>query len=192
MSFETDVENIVDEALDLEEFDVLDFVSGGALPTKTIKFYTNAAAAFELAEIIDHEKAVAESETWSLADENDVDEERVGELREALEASALTFELRGLAPAAILAIEASLRAKHEYKEGDDNEAYNEAFNLQLVSDSIQSVTNAAGAKGKKLTPAAVRKLNGSAHPGEWAKLFGKVFELSYSYNIFDKAVSADF
>lgn len=200
MAFEIDAEEYTAEATGAEEFDVFEFISNAKLPEHTVAVYTDADAALKIARMIiaENERAAAsEDEPLSLddyeADSYLVDEDELAELNERLVASGLLFHMRGLAPAAVKALEAKIRATTNYVEGTLNEEYNTTFNHTMIAKSIVSVTNADGGVSKTVwSPEKVAKLLESLHGSESAKLFETAAELSYVGAIFDRAVTADF
>jgi hypothetical protein len=187
----------VEEATSEENFDALDYFSNASLPTGTATLYRDTAAAVRVNEIREEIAASEkqdEDEGLGLADEGGyVDDDELDELTERLKASAVTFHLQALAPAARTALEKSARAKHGFKDGEENTGYWEAFNANLVAKSIQSVVNAKGQKdSNKWDAARVIKFIEVLEPNEWQKLFVKVFELNFIQDAIDRAVSADF
>lgn len=202
MGFEIDVEEAVAEATDLETFDVFEFIDGANTPQNKVTVYTDADAALKVARALIAEKASNERskqmDQFSLADDFEEDEdvlseEEIDALVNRLKASALVFELKGLAPAARKALEKKLQATTDYSETDESPEYNRALDGELVSRSIVSVTNASGAKSRtKWTPDNVLKLTDSLYESESGKLFQGVGEINYVGAIFDRAVTADF
>lgn len=187
------VENVTSE----EEFDALAFFSGATLPEDKVTVYADAATAYQLATLAVKEKEraeLAESEGISLADDvEEIDPDEVAELQRRLKASAITFHLRALAPAARDAIERKARASNPYVEGADNTEYNEAFNASLIADTITAVSNANGKYDKnKWDAARVLAWGKVAQPSEFDKLFTGVFRVNYIANAIDLAVNADF
>lgn len=194
---ETDTQAAVEAATSEDEFDAFSFFANAALPEDTITVYADAKTAYALAEVDRkrrEQKALDELEGTSLTDEVEyIDPDEVEALQEKLRASAINFNLRGLAPAARDAIEKNARATHKYVEGAENTEYNEAFNAALIANTIVSVTNAKGTPDKnKWDAARVLKWGQVAQPSEFSKLFEGVFRVNYIGDAIDRAVSADF
>lgn len=201
MGFEIGIDDAIAAATSEETFDVLEFVAGGATPEHKVTIYTDADAALKTARLLlaeEERNARKDSDDYSIADafedeEEQLSEEQLTELHDRLVASGLEFELKGLAPAALDALEKSLRAKHEYKEGQANAEYNEALELELTARSIVSVKRADGkVNSAKWTPEKVQSLFVSLYPSESNKLVTGVVQINYVAAIFDKAVTADF
>lgn len=187
----------VENAISEDEFDALAFFSGQALPEDTVTVYADAATAYRLAMLRakqEERRELEESEGISLTDEIEwVDPDEVDALKATLRKSAVTFHLRALAPAARDAIEKKVRATYPYVEGAENSEYNEAFNGNLIADTIIAVTNAAGKVDKNKWDAARAVAFGkAAQPSEFSKLMGAVFNVNYIGNAIDLAVNADF
>lgn len=194
---EQDTNEAVAKATSEDEFDALAFFSNAALPEDTVTIYGDAASAYRLAELDRKRKeqqAQDEDEGTSLTDEIEyIDPDEIDELKTRLNASAINFKLRGLAPAARDAIEKAARAKHPYVEGAENTEYNEAFNANLIASTIVSVSNAAGKIDKnKWDAARVLNFGKVAQASEFDKLFTGVFRVNYIGDAIDRAVSADF
>lgn len=198
MGTETIIEDVMTELGDPETFDVLEFVNGSATPVREVVVYTNADAVLKLGTIFNKEEArtqaVKDGEVLSLADDYEVtDEDEVNALYEELTKTALTFHLKGLAPKVIDAMEKHLRATHDYKEGKENEAYNEAVNMELIARSITSVDRADGTTNSNpWTAEMADDLAVSLYPTELQKLFNAVAEVTYIGNAFHQVAKTDF
>lgn len=202
MGFEIDVNAAVEEATDLDTFDVFEFLEGANTPQNKVTIYTDADAALKVARFLVNEKERNERskqmDQYSLADDYDEEEENLSEeelteLHNRLTASALTFELKGLAPAARKALEKKLQATTDYSETEASPEYNRALDGELVARSILSVTNAKGQKSSnKWTAENVLKLTDTLYESEAGKLFQGVGEINYVGAVFDRAVTADF
>lgn len=182
-----------------ENFDVLDFVAGKGTPVGKVTIYTDDEAGHELAEWAQKEADNAdraEAEGFGIADEVEwIDPDVLDELRARVEASALTFKLRGLTPAEKKAIRNSLIAKHNFKEDstEPQEEYFEEYSYTLIAKSIASVTRADGAiDDKKWTVERVAALRAKVNETEFARLDGEVYDINFKTDIYDRAVSADF
>lgn len=202
MGFEINVEEAIAEATDLDTFDVFEFLEGANTPQNTVTVYTDADAALKVAHFLVEEKERNERskqiDQYSLTEELDDEAEQLSEeeltaLTERLKASALTFELKGLAPAARKALEKHLQATTDYSATDESPEYDRALDGELVARSIVGVTNARGKKSStKWTAENVLKLTDTLYESESAKLFRGVGEINYVGAIFDRAVTADF
>lgn len=193
----TDLEDAVAAVLDPEEFDVLEFFVGAILPTKDVTLYRDAAAGFELAEILDAEAEAAKkkkTEGLGIGDEEGyVDEDRITELHERLLASSVTFHLQALEPEEQRKLREELRIKHNYRAGIPNDDYNIDYNYNMIAKSIKSVKAANGAvDNKEWTAERVEKFDRTVLSTEFERLFEAVFEINFIGDSIDKAVNADF
>ena len=198
LSFEITPEQVhaaVDEKLAAapEEFDVLEFVRGTATPEDTVTIFTDADAAVKIADIVAAE-AARDEDSLSIADESEIDEGVFNELHARLTASALELTLKGIAPAARVALENHLKATLPYREGELNEEYNEALNYELVSRSIKGVTrlSTGAVSSTEWTPERVKSFLDELYVSEQNKVYFGVMKVTYVSDIFDKAVTADF
>lgn len=190
----------VEAALAPETFDVLEFVSGQGTPEDTVTVYAADKAARRLAKLVAIEaesEARGAAEGFGIADELEwADPDEIAALRKEIEATALTFELTGLAPAAKKALRNSLVAKHGFSEKkplEEQEAYFIELTHTLIAKSIKGVTRADGAKGaSEWTPEMVAGLQGNLNESEWARLDQAVVSINYDTDSYDIAASADF
>lgn len=201
LGFEIEVEEAVNAALSEESFDVLEFVKGTNTPEDKVKLYTDADAAQKILKFYEAEQAEQEQDSsdWSLDEalpnevEEQLSEEELTELHERLLDSQLIFEVKGLAPKALEAVEKHLQATTGYTDGGDNTEYNKALDLKVVADSIKSVTNRKGQVDRsKWTPERVEEFLVELYPSEKGKLFVGVGSINYVGAVFDKAANADF
>jgi len=189
----------IKDALDQETFDVLDFVTGDLTPQDTVKIYTDRAAGWDLNKLVSREKAIedaAEKDGLSIADEADwVDPEELAAVQARVEAGALTFHLKALAPALKKAINKNLRATHSYKEGgdyNDNAAFFDALTFELMSRTIVKAVRADGKTDATWPIAKLEKLQGVLDEAEFGRLDVAVFSINAEGDLYEAAVSADF
>lgn len=195
----TDQSTALTEALNHESFDVLEFVTGDRTPRKKVTIYTDAEAGYRLDELLAQEEesqragaddglSIVDSVAW-------VDEDEVAELRAQIEASSLTFHLKGLAPKVREAIQKELQAKHNFKDDASDEVkteYFEEFTSTLIARSIEKVTNAKGATDASWSADKISTLRGRVNGTEFARLDEAVFEINTDAELFNRAVNADF
>lgn len=201
MAFEIEVNDnsdaLVEGALNEESFDVFEFVAGTATPSDTVTLYTNAHAAvriekIKLAEKNRVERAKAGVDQYSIADDIEDDyqesEEELEELVESLKSSGLKFELKGLAPKALDALEKSVKAKTK----EDEDFYTNLM-PEIVARSIVKVTDAKGrVNSTKWAAEKIEQLGKELYPSEYMKLTNEVARLNYVAAVFDTSVTADF
>lgn len=200
LGFEISVEESVAEATSEETFDVIEFVKGANTPETKVSIYTDADAAMKILEFLaDEDAEKVNVDEYSLGDalpdedKLQLSEEELTALHERLLASELIFTLKGLAPAALKALENHLKATTDYTENGDTPEYDKALDSHLVAKSIVGVQRRNGAKSTtKWTPEKVEALMEELYASEKNKLFVGVGSINYVGAVFDQAVSADF
>lgn len=201
MSYTIEVPDAVEDGLKADTFDVLEFIAGASLPTDEVTVYTDRAAAHRLNVLLEEEEAnkPQEADTLSLADDYvsySEHEEEITALYEALEKTALTFELKGLAPALVEAIEREKIAKHNHSLDDlaDNEYFDDYY-YTLVAKTISGVRRGDGAvNNAPWTVEQVNKLMSTEglHATQQGILLNAVIVLNFNAKLFQNAVTPDF
>lgn len=200
MSYTIEIPDAVEDALAADTFDVLDFIAGAALPTDEVVVFTDKAAAHRLNRLLEEEAAnkSEEADSYSLADydKSSEHEEEITELYAQLNASALTFELKGLAPALVEAIEKEKTAKHNHRADDleDIEYFNDYY-YTLVAKTVTGVRRGDGATNKNpWTVEQVEKLMSTEglHATQQGVLLNAVIVLNFNSKLFENAVTPDF
>lgn len=183
-------------ALDQDAFDVLEFVTGDLTPRKKVTVYTDAEAGYRLDELLALEEQSTKGASLSIADEVEwVDPDEVDELKARIEASALTFHLKGLPPKAREAVQKELQAKHNFSDDAPDEqkiAYFEDFQNTLTAKSIEKVTNSKGATDTSWSATKVETLSGRINGAEFQRLINAMYDINTDSEIYDRAVNADF
>lgn len=186
----------LNNALNQDSFDVLEFVTGDLTPRKVVTLYTDAEAGYRLDELLAVEEESSKGASFSIVDEVAwVDPDEVDELKARIEASALTFALKGLAPKAREAIQKELQAKHNFTEDAPEEqrlAYFEDFQNTLVAKSITKATNAKGASDSSWSADKVETFSGRVNQTEFQRLVTAVYDINTDAEIYSRAVNADF
>lgn len=189
-----------------DDWDLLEELDGVNLPDDEVSVFTDLKAAKTLNRLLDEEKEREEAakkpknkDTLSLADDSDyfdveAFEAELNEAYAALEASKITFELRGLAPELIKAITREKTAKHNHKPNDENDtAFYEDVNYTISARTIVAARKADGKRSTAVwTPERLQKLEAKLHDTQWAKLYSAIIDINYDAQLFDRAVSADF
>lgn len=197
---ENSLSDALNDALNQESFDVLEFVTGDLTPRTKVTIYTDADAGYRLNELLAIEESsqrdAQQGDGLSIADDVAwVDPDEVDGLKQRIEASAVTFHLKGLAPKAREALQKELRAKHNVKDDSDEETQNayyvEFFNT-LTAKTIEFAENARGAKDTSWSSDKVATLEGRVNATEMGHLAEKVNEVNFDTDLFSRAVNADF
>lgn len=180
----TDFAAIVQAAQDKATFDVLAFAKGRKYPQDIVTVYTDAESGYQAKHL---------SEILNDEDDNDERERIAEEIRElwaAVEASALTFHLRGISQGAVDGIIREAGGKFE----DTVEGPGAHWcNFRYIAENIVSVTNAEGAvDNHHWTFEDVEELHAFLPADEFSKIAALTDELTFAAAFVDASVTPDF
>lgn len=218
MSIDTaEVNAVVEEMKGDETFDLVEALNEVTYPKGEVKVYLDAAGAEELNEILQEISELARQaagfsaeaqgsmtdapEKEALDAEIEVLQAREKELIQRVSGSALTFTMRGVAPAVwrILVKEVRRKNKPASKSDDDvaeaNEIQVEKLDNELVAAAIIKVTNSKGNSDERAFKVeTVEKLRDKLLQSEWERLVDKANVLTFANSVFHnvKAADADF
>lgn len=184
----TDIDALVEGAVDKGSFDVLDTLAGVAYPSDKVTIYIDAESAWQVARLAE---LAADTLDPDEADELDA---KMTALKERIKESALTFHMRGYPYEVSQNIEKEARGlfKLEATAPLSFEAQR-WFQHKAIAEAIQRVEKASGeVDGKRWTPESVEALRNRLVPGEFAKLDALVSRLAFAATYFDAVVDADF
>lgn len=141
--------NITEETLKLVQeaqkpgvFNLADVIKGRGYPQKDVSVYIDGAAAFELVELEDKMKALAEDS----AEYKEL-EEKAEELAKVVQASKLTFTMRGVGQGVVERISEQADekfGKDSENTGDVNTDWFKYYITSLVASNIIRVTDPEG------------------------------------------------
>ncbi len=160
-------------------FSVLSFVQETAYPEGEVKIYTDVAGAKELL------RANAERQLLETKDMEKAEEltPRIEELTKRIEATALTFHLKGFPPGVVQ----DMMTAHNTPE-DEN-----AADAHLIAKAIVKVTNPDGAVDDHYwTAEEVNQLRANIAEGQWSALLSAVGDVLFNAAVFNTAVDAGF
>lgn len=211
------VQEIVDTMKAPEKFNFADAINQVSYPTGKVKVYLNGAKAGELfeksAEIDELEADKAQIKAGSEGNGGIVDDPEVEEIDAKIEAakaeqtaiikeiqdSAMTFHMRGVAPAAWRAIDKLARQEFKLPKNATEEetvevniSRNDFVNDAVVAHAITKVVNAQGAEdnsGWKREDAA--NLRAVLIESEWSKIKTLMEELTFATNLFADVAARD-
>lgn len=210
---EENVSANVEAVLNPETFDVLDYLTNGAVAEDTIGVYTDLASARRLDELVgEREIAIAEkraaerqllevgkADTLGITELDDEDEDTVYDdeinaLVAELEKTKLVFHMRSVAPSLVRAINKSYDAKKEKGLSAEDEAlYEDKRTADILSRAITAVELGDGTlDSAKWDAARLQKLEEVFYKEQSARLFNALFDMVYAGSYFDKAITADF
>ena len=203
---EEKIRSNVDAALNVETFNVLDYLEDQPVATDEVTIYTNVSKARALhklmgerAVILAERHRAIENDNYgdlSIADateDTDLDDEINGVIAE-LERTALTFSMKTVAPALIRAIEKSAEAKAQSdwttKEQEDHLQKKTA---DILSRAIHSVTRGDGAVDQSTWDATrLIKLEEALYTEQAQRLISGLYEMVYTGQVFEEALTVDF
>jgi len=171
-----------------DTFDLTAFIDGSSYPRKKVTVYTNVAALKERQDLelvlqgIDPNTRepfkLEPSAEYLLATQG-----KIEELRPAVEASGITFELQGM----------PFRMAQEVADiFNEDEPASEEEILELVRICIQSVENAEGAKSSVPTMDVLKQLQLRLSPAEFTKLINATVEVNFTSATYEADIDAGF
>mgnify|MGYP003542041904 FL=1 len=171
-----------------DTFDLTAFIDNTSYPRKKVTVYTNVAALKEVQDLETSLQGIDPNtrEPYKLDQTPDqllATQQRIEELRPAVEASGLTFELQGM----------PFRMAQEIADifNEEEPATEEAI-LTLVRTCIQSVENAEGAKSSIPTKEVLEKLQTRLSPAEFSKLINATVEVNFTSASYEADIDAGF
>ena len=177
----------VEEAQKPGTFDVLSFVEGTAYPTDYVTLFRDVAAAKKYADLVAERMKYdgldeATGESKAKAEELT---EQIAAAQEELEASAMTFKLRGFAPGIVDEI---MTAHNDPEKPEDNTA-----DSHLIAHAIVYVTDVDGNQDNHTwTAEDVLRLKRYLAEGEYVKLLSGVANVIFNAAVFERAADAGF
>lgn len=180
----TDFAAIVQAAQDKATFDVLAFAKGRKYPQDIVTIYTDAESGYRakhLSEILNDENDNAKREEIAA---------EIRDLWAAVEASALTFHLRGISQGAVEAVNVEAGGKFENVIEGPGARW---ANFKYIAENIVSVTNADNAvDSHHWTVEEVEELHAFLPSEEFDKIAALTDELTFAAAFVDASVTPDF
>lgn len=183
----SDPNALVEKALDVKTFSVLDAIKGRSYPTDDVTVYTDTASLYLI------KKYENDANNAVTGDEANAADAKIAELTKQVQASAITFHMRGYSPAVRDSLVDEARAKFGVEKVEDGTPANEWLNARAVAETIIRSTDASGAVDEHhFSVEDVEDLRSFLAPEEFGKLLGQTLLLSYTAFSFDAATSPDF
>jgi len=205
---------IVADMKSVGKFDLSAALKKTSYPTQDVTVYLDGHKAHELNVLLDEVSelehkavgysALAQGSMTDAPEKEDVEAEiaelkaRELELIEAIRDSALTFSMRGLAPAQWRLIDKDARRKIKAaskSEDDVLEAQlerNKAVNIEIVARSTVKITDAQGNEDTSaLTVETVEQLFDALLEPEWLKLQDTAQNLTFANTVFQNVAMQD-
>lgn len=196
-----EVSALVDEMKSEESFDLLAAVQDVAYPTGQAVIYLNGQLAQEYNDAKAELDLLKAEESQGIADPEQAElQEKLDTLLAEIRKSALTFHMRGVAPAVKKAISAKARAQFKIPKQADEDEKNEIWlkenawiTNELIRHSIVKVVNAKGQVATKAYENAdIQKLADTLIESEFSKLDALCAKLSQASYLFSESLDADF
>lgn len=200
------IQSYVDEALDVETFDVLAYIEDQPVATDEVKIYTHVGNSRRLKQLMDErgeiialrrQKASRDDfSDLSIADEDldtDLDDE-INSIIAELDKTALTFRLKTVPPALIRAIEKAAEAKAD-KDWSPREVEKHRQNTtaDILSRAIDKVVRGDGAVDETAWDTKrLLKLEEALYAEQAQRLISALYDMVYTGQVFEEALTVDF
>lgn len=203
---EDKIHSNVEAALNAEEFDVLNYLEDQPVATDVVKIYTHVGDSRRLKqlaeqrdEILYARKAKAQRDDYSdlsIADEDqdtELDDE-INEILERLEKTALIFHMKTVAPALIRAIEKAAEAKAQSDWTHvQAELHRQRTTADILARAIDHVERGDGAVDPNAwTADRLLKVEESLYAEQAQRLISALYEMVYTGQVFEEALTVDF
>ena len=200
------IQSIVEEAANTEEFDIFEYIDNQPIGKDTHKVYVDVAGAIELrrllakrAEYLAEKRALdrqGKGEPLGLdeAFEDTEFDDDVNRLVEHLEKTAMTFNLRTVAPALRRAIVKKYEAKQDDNWDEEKKTeHRNKLNAEVMGKAIESVTLPDGrTDSKPWTATRVQKLETEIYEDDFQDLVAATLPMIHSGAVFEEVLTADF
>ena len=203
---EEKIRSNVDAALNVETFNVLEYLEDQPVATDEVTIYTNVSKARALHKLMEERAGILAERNRAIenddygdlsiadaAEDTDLDDEINGVIAE-LERTALTFSMKTVAPALIRAIEKSAEAKAQSDWTiKEQEAHRQKTTADILSRAIHSVTRGDGAVDQSDWDAQrLIKLEEALYTEQAQRLISALYDMVYTGQVFEEALTVDF
>lgn len=199
------IQELVEEAMNPETFDVLSFISDQPVATDSVTIYTNVAKARKLHHLREqYEEAVAKRkkntqdgkvDSLSIADDNEeaILDEEINELVEELEKTKLTFKMQTVSPKLVKSIEKKYLATMPKDNAVAEAEHNRKGNADILSRAISEVVRGDGAVDTSDWDAdRLIDLEERLYDVQSTKLFTALYDMVNTGYVFTDALTTDF
>lgn len=203
---EDTIRNNVDAALNVESFNVLDYLEDQPVATDEVTIYTHVGNSRRLKQLLEERgeilairRAKADRDDYSdlsIADEEldtELDED-INELIAQLDKTALTFKMQTVAPALIRAIEKAAEAKAPSDQTHkEQELSRQKTTADILSRAIVEVVRGDGAvDASAWTADRLLKLEEALYAEQAQRLISALYDMVYTGQVFEEALTVDF
>jgi hypothetical protein len=186
-----EVRDAVEKATDKSTFSLVEAIKGRGYPTEEVTVYTNADAAYNLAETNALLETLAQGKQQDTEEYDNLDAV-AQQLKAEVQESALTFSLRGISPGEVQRLSKKVAKQARAEDLDEDE---EALlrTAAWFAPHVVRVSNAQGEVDEHLyTAEEARVLMDLLPQSEWNKLLVAMSKLSLGSMYFDQLVDAGF
>lgn len=196
----------VEEAMDADTFDVLEYVETQEVGVDEVTIYVNVKGAKRLQKLVEQRQEVLAEQRALTAggkteprgldeayEDTEYDDE-INALVEELEKTALIFELKTVPPALRRAIEKHYAATEDKDWNEEKKAEHASARVaDVLSRSIAGVRRGDGKRDPlEWDRERLEKFEGQVYDEQFAKLLTALYEMVYTGTIFEEALTADF
>ncbi len=180
--------DIVQEAQKRGKFSLADAIKGRAFPEKAVDVYIDAASAYELSEVLEHQKTVD-----PLTPEYEELSVKAEALTKAIVDSKLTFHMRGVGQGVVERITKEANELYPVESPLNNEAWSKHYVSALIAENIVKVTDAEGNEDDtKFTLEDVLELRDIIPIDAWEVLIDTMQKLTLASSYFEAVTDAGF
>lgn len=203
---EEKIRDNVENALDADEFDVLDYIENQEVASDEVSVYVNIKGAKDLQKLLNKRREyLAERRAYATAGKDEplgLDEafedtefdDEINALIESLEETALIFEVKSVAPSLVRAIDKHYAATEDKSWSEARKAEHNADRLaDILARAISGVRRGDGHRDtKEWDKDRLKKFEETVYEEQFAKLVNGLYEMVYSGSVFEEALNADF
>ena len=210
---EKTIADAVAEAMNPEEFDVLDYLETGDVAEDKVTIYTHLPSSRRLEELMLERTAVIEQRRAEahraaekgespilglgetpVEDEDTVYDDEINALVEKLEETKLVFHMKSVAPGLVRAINKSYDAKKPKDlDAQADSEYEDKRTADILSRAIDRVERGDGSIDPKPWDAArLSKAEERLYKEQSGRLLNALYDMVYAGAYFEKALTADF
>lgn len=194
----------VEEAMNPETFNVLAYLDDQPVATENITIYVDVPKARRLHQLMDERKELVEkrkkdaqsgkSSSLSLVEDDEETEydDEINELVEALEKTAMHFELQTVAPKLVKSIEKHYAATAPKDNAVALEEHNHKKSADVLSRAIKQVTVGSGQVDADWSAEKLMDLEDRLYIQQAQRLVSALYDMVNTGYVFDEALTVDF
>lgn len=212
-------EQKITEAMNPEEFDVLDYLENGDIAQDTVTIYTSKQGARDLAELRAQRNAVLEERyaaqrrraaqgkeevlglDESPSDDDDTEyDDAINEIVAKLEETKIVVHMKSISPVLVRAINNNYDAKKKAARAEkadwsaeDEAKFEDTRTFDILSRAIDYIVRGDGAEDRTpYTGDRLASLEERLYKEQKDRIMNALFDMVYLGSYFDQALTADF